>query len=68
MEYVVRLYDHFDGWIDVYGPATEEFCIRYFNKQTLKGTKMVDFSDKRGYYKIFPANTRMLQTPESLGR
>jgi hypothetical protein len=64
--FVVRLYDSFDGWIDVSGPLTKDEAekIKTEKSRTLpRGPYQA-----RTYYDVFPANTRMLVTPEYLGR
>ena len=64
---IVREYDQYDGWIDVTGPVTEKKAQKVWNEYTANGTKCTKYSDGR-YYKIFPADTRMIVTPEFLGR
>ena len=64
---IVRLWDMFDGWIDVSGPVSEEEATRIYNKYTNNGTKKTKFADG-DYYAIFPADTKMLYTPEYLER
>lgn len=66
-KYVVRLFDMFDGWIDVSGAISKEEAEIIWNQKTKCGTKKINFSEG-SYYDIFPANTRMVFTPESLGR
>lgn len=65
--YVVRLYDMFDGWINVFGPAELIHCFAKWNELTCNGTKKAKYSDG-DYYEMFPANTTMLMTPQTLGR
>jgi hypothetical protein len=65
--FVVRLFDMFDGWIDISGALPKEEADRLLNEKTENGTKSVRYDDG-DYYRIFPANTRMLVTPEYLGR
>jgi hypothetical protein len=66
--YVVRLYDMFDGWIDVtHKPLTMTEALEVWNEKTNYGAQKVKYSDG-DYYKIFPSNTRMIQTPEFRGR
>lgn len=52
--HVVRQFDPFDGWFDVFGPATERECDAWI-KASGKGTQ----TDTK-YIKKFPANTTML--------
>lgn len=66
-KYIVRLYDMFDGWMDVFGPATRQECEDQWLIKTSNGTRLTQYSDG-DYYKVFPADTRMLYTPEFLGR
>jgi hypothetical protein len=64
---IVRLWDMFDGWIDITGPVSEEEAKRVWNEKTANGTRKTEYSDG-DYYKIFPADTRMIYTPEFMGR
>lgn len=64
---IVRLWDMFDGWIDVYGPCSPSEAEEYWNRKTRNGTVNTKYEDG-DYYAIFDANTRMLFTPEYLGR
>lgn len=65
--FVVRLFDMFDGWIDVTVAVTEAEANRVLNEKTQNGTRKAKFADG-DYYCIFPANTQMLVTPETTGR
>jgi hypothetical protein len=65
--FIVRLYDMFDGWIDITKPVTKEEADRVWNEHTENGTENTKYADG-DYYAIFPADTRMLFTPETLGR
>jgi hypothetical protein len=65
--FVVRLFDMFDGWIDVSEPVTKAEADRVLNEKTDGGKKNTSYSDG-DYYSIFPANTRMLVTSETMGR
>lgn len=64
---VLRLFDMFDGWLDVYGPAPFEECLEKYNKKTANGTKNTGYGNG-DYWAIYPAGTQMLYTPELLGR
>lgn len=65
--FIVRLYDMFDGWIDISEPVEKKEAERIWNKETDNGTKNTKYSDG-DYYSIFPADTKMVFTPESMGR
>lgn len=65
--YVVRLFDMFDGWIDISKPLPKDEAEEEYNKLTANGTQNTKYSDG-DYYAIFPSNTRMVFTPEFLGR
>lgn len=65
--FIVRLYDMFDGWIDITGPVTRERADAAWNESTQGGTCNACYADG-DYYAVFPADTRMLVTPESMGR
>lgn len=54
--HVVRQFNKFDGWFDVFGPATEKDCDAWIAKSRLT----TDVDTERGYIKKFPANTTML--------
>ena len=58
--FVVRLYDGFDNqWIDVSKPVNKEEANKIWLEKTKGGTKQIRFSDI-DYYRIFPADTKML--------
>lgn len=58
--FIVRLYDGFDHeWIDVSGAVRAEEAKRIWNEKTGNGTHNATYRDI-DYYKIFPADTRML--------
>ncbi|MCX9024684.1 MAG: hypothetical protein OIN85_01145 [Candidatus Methanoperedens sp.] len=58
--FVVRLYDGFDNqWIDVSGAVPRSKAEDILSEKTCKGTKNTNYGDI-DYYKIFPANSRML--------
>lgn len=65
--FVVRQWDMFDGWIDVSGPLSRAEADKLWNEKTANGTRMTKYADG-DYYAVFPADTRMLYTPEFLGR
>lgn len=67
MKYIVRLWDMFDGWIDITKPLSETKAKKIWNERTKNGTCNTKYADG-DYYKIFPADTKMLVTPEYLGR
>jgi len=66
-KYIVRLWDMFDGWIDVTGPVSHDEAVRVWNEHTHNGTSHTKYDDG-DYYAIYSAETRMLVTPEYLGR
>jgi hypothetical protein len=58
--FVVRLYDGFDNqWIDVSKKVTRDKAQEIWNEKTKNGTEKTSFGDI-DYFKIFPADTRML--------
>jgi hypothetical protein len=65
--YIVRLYDMFDGWIDLSTPVDWETALVLWERSTRNGTKNTKYDDG-DYYRIFPSDTRMLHTPEYRGR
>jgi hypothetical protein len=65
--YILRLYDMFDGWMDIGEPTTKAKAEAAWNKKTHSGTKNTKFGDG-DYWRVFPANTRMRETPEHRGR
>lgn len=65
--WMVRLWDMFDGWIDISKPVPKTEAEIIWNKYTDNGTKQIKYEDG-DYYEIFPANTRMVYTPQFLGR
>ena len=63
--YVVRLYDGFDNlWMDVSKPLPYEKALEIWNEYTLDGERNTKFEDI-DYYRIFPANTRMMYSLEA---
>jgi len=65
--YILRLYDMMDGWIDVGSPCTKARADAKWDKRTNFGKRMTCYADG-DYFKVFPANTKMVQTPEFRGR
>jgi hypothetical protein len=64
---IVRLFDMFDGWIDITGPVTEKYALKIWNQKTNNGTQKTCYGDG-DYYRIFDADTKMIVTPEFLDR
>lgn len=65
--YVVRLFDMFDGWCCDSEPMPWPDAVAYWMEQTKNGTRNIEYDDG-DYWAIFPDGTRMLYTPETLGR
>lgn len=66
--FIVRLYDMFDGWIDVSsGNLTKDEAKEFWNEKTDNGSHHIDY-DEGQYYCIFPSDTKMRETPEKRGR
>ena len=65
--YILRLYDMFDGWIDVTDPVSKSEAVAAWSENTKGGTQNTKYADG-DYYKVFPADTKMVYTPEFLGR
>ncbi len=65
--YIVRLWDMFDGWIDISKPISKAEADKLWNEKTCHGTINTKYVDG-DYYAIFPADTKMVYTPEFLGR
>jgi hypothetical protein len=64
--YVVRLYDGFDHlWMDVSDPLPYDKAKEIWLEKTNDGRTRTKFSDI-DYYKIFPADTRMLFSHENI--
>jgi len=57
----------FDGWIDISGDLTKAEADALWLKKTNHGRKNTCYADG-DYYMVFPAGTKMIVTPESLGR
>lgn len=66
-KYIVRLFDMFDGWIDIQDNLTKDEADQLLAEKTNNGTKNTKYEDG-DYYAIFPSDTKMLVTPERLGR
>jgi hypothetical protein len=65
--FIVRLFDMFDGWIDISPAVPKAEADRIWNQRTQNGTRNIRY-EEGDYYAIYPADTRMLVTPEFLGR
>ncbi len=65
--FIVRVYDMFDGWVNCTKPVPRAMADEYWNVRTKGGTEKTSYADG-DYYRIFPANTRMYDTPERRGR
>lgn len=65
--WILRGFDMFDGWYDITKPISRAKAEEELNRRTKDGTKNTCFNDG-DYYKIFPADTKMIYTPEFLGR
>ncbi len=65
--FIVRLWDMFDGWVDVSEPIPEGTARTLWLEKTKDGTQRTKFEDG-DYYRVFPADTRMLITPDFTGR
>jgi hypothetical protein len=58
--FIVRLWDGMDGcWCDCTSSVNAKKALEEWNKYTASGTKSTRFADI-DYYRIFPADTRML--------
>jgi hypothetical protein len=66
-KYILRLWDMFDGWLDIASNLTAEQAIARWEQETKGGTERVCYADG-DYWDIFPSGTRMFVTPQSLGR
>lgn len=61
---MLRLWDGMDGaWIDVASDLTLAEALDLWCKYTHDGTKNTDYDDI-DYYRIFPANTKMLYSDD----
>lgn len=66
-KFVVRLWDMFDGWIDITPPLDKHVADEVWNEKTNHGRHHTKYGDG-DYYAVFPADTQMLITPNTLGR
>jgi hypothetical protein len=66
-KYTVRQWDMFDGWFDIKADLSWADAVALWLEQTKNGTRNTKYNDG-DYYDIFPAGTRMIYTPETLGR
>ena len=66
-KYIVRLWDMFDGWIDISGSLSKKDAEKLWSEKTHNGTRNTKYADG-DYYAIYPAHTKMIYTPEFLGR
>jgi hypothetical protein len=59
-QFIVRQYDGMDNqWTDMTGPVSKDEADRVWNELTAEGTKATSYEDI-DYYRIFPADTRMV--------
>lgn len=59
-KFIVRLFDGMDGeWMDISLAVSKEEADKVWNESTKDGTEHTKFDDI-DYYKIFPADTRMI--------
>jgi hypothetical protein len=67
--FTVRVYDMFDGWCDCYDAinVSAEDAMQTWLKDTKNGIRNTKYADG-DYYDIFPADTKMMCTPEYYGR
>lgn len=66
-QYILRFWDMFDGWMNVSEPMSKEDADALWNEKTDNGTRNTKYSDG-DYYRVFPADTKMIFTPDTLGR
>ncbi len=60
--FTVRVWDGMDGcWCDVVAGVDRETALRTWCERTVNGTKSTSYNDI-DYYRIFPADTKMLWT------
>lgn len=65
--FTLRMYDHYDGWIDIAPDLKAEEAERRWLEETKGGTehfKYMGFKDY--YYDIFPSDTRMAWNSEMM--
>lgn len=63
--FIVRLYDGFDNeWMDVSSPLTKEEADKVWADKTCNGTKNTRY-EHIDYYRVFPADTKMLYSTEN---
>lgn len=67
-KFTLRMYDYFDGWIDISSHASLEEANKAWSKETLNGTRYTEYKTNGYYFKVFPSDTKMLWTPDFLGR
>jgi NDP-sugar pyrophosphorylase family protein len=61
LKYIVRLYDGFDNhWIDISKPVSLKEANKIWNDRTKNGTEKTQYGDI-DYFKVFPADTKMLR-------
>ena len=68
--HILRYYDAFDGWVDCGGPDTPEAIHDKYLERTENETKACwkAKAPMGEYYDIFPADTVMMQRPETMER
>ncbi len=65
--FILRFYDMLDGWLGMSKPMSKAAADALWDKETSGGTKNAKYADG-DYYCVFPADTRMVHTPEFRGR
>ena len=56
----LRMFDYYDGWINIACNLSESLAINLWLKETQNGTRHVEYAANGHYYDIYPSDTRMI--------
>jgi hypothetical protein len=65
-KFIVRLFDWYDGWIDVSEALSKEDADILWNEKTSNGTINHQYTTGGIYYHVFPSDTKMMYTSEKI--
>lgn len=59
-KFTLRMFDYFDGWIDIENDLTADEAVKKWLEETRDGTIHIEYTQNGYYYDIFPSNTKMV--------
>lgn len=58
--WIVRMFDYYDGWIDISSPCRKATAEKKLAELTKNGTEHFQYKSNSHYYSMFPADTQMV--------